>query len=168
MHPLRDAELKRHISEAFESNYHALWARKIERELSWQGHDVALCTAKRLMRELGIAGAVRGQRVVTTLPGRQAERPRTSSTATSWPAPRTGAGWRLHPREDLGGCRLRRLCRGHLLPPDRLLVRGHPQETVFEQLKDAIVRLLAEGLTDAALARRPGAPLGTEGRLQAG
>ncbi|MEU1695433.1 IS3 family transposase, partial [Streptomyces hirsutus] len=44
------------------------------RELNRQGHTVARCTVERLMRELGIAGAVRGKRVVTTIPDQQAER----------------------------------------------------------------------------------------------
>ena len=35
---------------------------------------MARCTVERLMRELGIAGAVRGKRVITTLPGGQVER----------------------------------------------------------------------------------------------
>ncbi|MFE1407271.1 DDE-type integrase/transposase/recombinase [Streptomyces sp. NPDC058770] len=39
-----------------------------------QGHAVARCTVERLMRELGIQGAVRGKRVITTIPGGQAER----------------------------------------------------------------------------------------------
>ncbi|WP_406729395.1 IS3 family transposase [Streptomyces sp. GD-15H] len=49
-------------------------ARKIWRELNRQGHTVARCTVERLMRELGIAGAVRGKRVITTIPDQQAER----------------------------------------------------------------------------------------------
>lgn len=39
-----------------------------------QGHAVARCTVERLMRELSITGAVRGRRVITTLPGGQAGR----------------------------------------------------------------------------------------------
>ncbi|MFJ7769710.1 DDE-type integrase/transposase/recombinase [Streptomyces sp. NPDC097107] len=35
---------------------------------------MARCTVERLMRELGIQGAVRGKRVITTLPGGQTER----------------------------------------------------------------------------------------------
>ncbi|MCY0955347.1 IS3 family transposase, partial [Streptomyces sp. H27-S2] len=58
----------------FTTNYRVYGARKIWRELSRQGHDVARCTVERLMRELGITGAVRGKRVVTTIPGGQAER----------------------------------------------------------------------------------------------
>ncbi|WP_329359785.1 IS3 family transposase [Streptomyces sp. NBC_01483] len=71
---VRDAELKKQISEVFEANYHVYGARKIWRELNRQGRRVARCTVERLMRELGIAGAVRGKRVITTLPGGQAER----------------------------------------------------------------------------------------------
>ncbi|MEU9212768.1 IS3 family transposase [Streptomyces sp. NPDC048415] len=71
---VRDVELKEQISEVFEANYHVYGARKIWRELNRQGRRVARCTVERLMRELGIAGAVRGKRVITTLPGGQAER----------------------------------------------------------------------------------------------
>ncbi|MDQ1051852.1 transposase InsO family protein [Streptomyces sp. V4I2] len=71
---MRDAELKEQISKVFEANYHVYGARKIWRELNRQGRRVARCTVERLMRELGITGAVRGKRVITTLPGGQAER----------------------------------------------------------------------------------------------
>jgi putative transposase len=40
---------------------------KVWRELNRQGHAVARCTVERLMRELGITGAVRGRKVVTTV-----------------------------------------------------------------------------------------------------
>ncbi|MEV7020441.1 IS3 family transposase [Streptomyces sp. NPDC093991] len=71
---VRDAEPKEHISEVFEANYRVYGARKIWRELNRQGQAVARCTVERLMRELGITGAVRGRRVITTLPGGQAGR----------------------------------------------------------------------------------------------
>ncbi|MEW1654754.1 IS3 family transposase [Streptomyces sp. NPDC093707] len=71
---VRDIELKEQISEVFEANYHVYGARKVWRELNRQGHRVARCTVERLMGELGIAGAVRGKRVITTLPGGQVER----------------------------------------------------------------------------------------------
>ncbi|MGA5276328.1 IS3 family transposase [Streptomyces cellulosae] len=71
---VRDAELKEHISKVFETNYRVYGARKIWRELNRRGRAVARCTVERLMRELGITGAVRGRRVITTLPGGQAER----------------------------------------------------------------------------------------------
>ncbi|MBK3593756.1 IS3 family transposase [Streptomyces sp. MBT51] len=71
---MRDAELKELIRHVHTTNYRVYGARKIWRELSRQGHTVARCTVERLMRELGIAGAVRGKKVITTLPGGQVER----------------------------------------------------------------------------------------------
>ncbi|MEW2704610.1 IS3 family transposase [Streptomyces koyangensis] len=55
-------------------NYRVYGARKIWRELNRQGHAVDRCTVERLMREVGIAGAVRGKRVLTTIPDQQADR----------------------------------------------------------------------------------------------
>ncbi|MER5200760.1 IS3 family transposase [Streptomyces sp. NPDC002884] len=49
-------------------------ARKIWRHLNRQGVAVARCTVERLMRELGITGAVRGKKVITTVPDASAER----------------------------------------------------------------------------------------------
>ncbi|MFF7859176.1 IS3 family transposase [Streptomyces sp. NPDC007904] len=57
---VRDAGLKELITEVY-------GARKVWRELNRQGHAVARCTVERLMRELGITGAVRGRKVVTTV-----------------------------------------------------------------------------------------------------
>ncbi|WP_325063669.1 IS3 family transposase [Streptomyces marianii] len=71
---VRDEELKDRIRDVYTSNYRVYGARKIWRELNRQGHAVARCTVERLMRELGIQGAVRGKRVITTRPGGQAER----------------------------------------------------------------------------------------------
>ncbi|MDC2947898.1 IS3 family transposase, partial [Streptomyces heilongjiangensis] len=71
---MRDEEPKEKIHEVYTSNHRVYGARKIWRELKRQGHEVARCTVERLMRELGIQGAVRGKRVITTIPGGQAER----------------------------------------------------------------------------------------------
>ncbi|MFJ5680766.1 IS3 family transposase [Streptomyces sp. NPDC093097] len=71
---LRDAELKERIQDVYTSNYRVYGARKIWRELNRQGNAVARCTVERLMRELGIQGAVRGKRVITTIPGGQVDR----------------------------------------------------------------------------------------------
>ncbi|MCC2280997.1 IS3 family transposase [Streptomyces sp. ET3-23] len=64
---VRDSELKPLIHEVFENNYRVYGARKIWRELNRQGHTVARCTVERLMRESGIAGAVRGKKIITTI-----------------------------------------------------------------------------------------------------
>jgi putative transposase len=58
----------------FEANYRVYGARKIWHHLRRQGHQVARCTIERLMRELGITGAVRGRKIVTTVQDRAAER----------------------------------------------------------------------------------------------
>ncbi|MER7001421.1 IS3 family transposase [Streptomyces sp. NPDC000410] len=71
---LRDEELKPLIHEVFTTNYRVYGARKIWRELNRQGHVAARCTIERLMRELGIAGAVRGKKVITTIPDPSAAR----------------------------------------------------------------------------------------------
>lgn len=71
---MRDEHLKERIQDVYTSNFRVYGARKIWRELNRQGHAVARCTVERLMRELGIQGAVRGKRVITTLPGGQTER----------------------------------------------------------------------------------------------
>ena len=96
---VRDADLKPLIHQVFKDNYRVYGARKIWRELNRQGHIVARCTVERLMRESGIAGAVRGKRVITTIPdgsGRAGPGPggpelqsRARRTAAGWPTLRT-------------------------------------------------------------------------------
>ncbi|WP_407835155.1 IS3 family transposase [Streptomyces sp. DSM 116496] len=71
---VRDEELKPLIHQVFKDNYRVYGARKIWRELNRQGHIVARCTVERLMRENGIAGAVRGKKVITTIPDGSVER----------------------------------------------------------------------------------------------
>ncbi|WP_442538156.1 IS3 family transposase [Streptomyces pimonensis] len=70
----RRAELKKKIKQVYTSDNRVYGARKIWRELNRQGRPVARCTVERLMRELGLQGAVRGRRVITTIPGGQVER----------------------------------------------------------------------------------------------
>jgi putative transposase len=64
---IRDAELTPLIQGVFDANYRVYGARKIWHELQRQGHTVARCTVERLMREIGIAGAVRGKKVISTI-----------------------------------------------------------------------------------------------------
>ncbi|WP_392959821.1 IS3 family transposase [Streptomyces sp. LN245] len=71
---VRDAELKTLITQAYEANYRVYGARKIWRHLNRQNVLVARCTVERLMRDLGITGAVRGKKVITTIPDASAQR----------------------------------------------------------------------------------------------
>ena len=72
---LRDERLKAEVLRVFEANYRAYGARKVWRQLNREGAAVARCTVERLMREMGLAGRVRGRRARTTVPGAAAARP---------------------------------------------------------------------------------------------
>ncbi|MFJ7998407.1 IS3 family transposase [Streptomyces sp. NPDC096310] len=71
---VRDAQLKPLIRQIFEVNYRVYGARKVWRELHRQGHIVARCTVERLMRELGVSGAIRGKKAITTMADSSVER----------------------------------------------------------------------------------------------
>ena len=51
----------------FDANYGVYGVRKIWRQMGREGIEVARCTVARLMRELGICGAVRGRTRRTTV-----------------------------------------------------------------------------------------------------
>lgn len=89
---VRDEELKKQIKEVYEANYRVYGTRKVWRQLNRQGRQVARCTVERLMREIGIAGAVRGKKVITTMPDPAAARARTAWTASSSLPRRTAPG----------------------------------------------------------------------------
>ncbi len=72
---IRDAELKAHIRRVFEENYGVYGARKVWRQLNRQDIEVARCTVERLMRQMGLAGRVRGRRRRTTISDPSGERP---------------------------------------------------------------------------------------------
>ncbi len=71
---MRDAALQELITEVREASFCVCGARKVWREPHRQGHTAARCTVERLMRELGITGAVRGKKIITTVPGGSVER----------------------------------------------------------------------------------------------
>jgi transposase InsO family protein len=60
----------------WEENFCVYGARKVWRQLQREGFAVARCTVERLMRAMGLRGAVRGKRVKTTTVAHEgAERP---------------------------------------------------------------------------------------------
>jgi transposase InsO family protein len=71
----RDDALRAEVRRVWEENRRVYGVRKVWRQLNREGIDVARCTVARLMREMGLRGAVRGRRVRTTVPADQAERP---------------------------------------------------------------------------------------------
>jgi hypothetical protein len=72
----RDAVLKAHIRGVRDANFQVYGVRKIWRQLGREGIAVARCTVARLMREMGLQGAVRGKTVRTTVSDKAAPCPR--------------------------------------------------------------------------------------------
>ena len=64
----RDAVLSRHVRRIFEANFGVYGVRKVWRQMNREGIAVARCTVARLMKSMGLQGAVRGKRVRTTVP----------------------------------------------------------------------------------------------------
>ena len=63
----RDATLKVEIRRVFEANFQVYGVRKVWRQLGREGIAVARCTVARLMRAMGLQGAVRGKPLRTTI-----------------------------------------------------------------------------------------------------
>jgi len=73
---LRDERLAAEIRRVHEENLGVYGADKVWRQLNREGIGVARCTVERLMRALGLAGAVRGgKKKRTTKPAAAAARP---------------------------------------------------------------------------------------------
>ena len=71
----RDAVLREEIQRVWKVNFEVYGARKVWRQLKREGFDVARCTVERLMRGMGLQGAVRGKRWKTTISDEGAMRP---------------------------------------------------------------------------------------------
>jgi len=71
----RDASLRDQIRRVWQENFQVYGVRKVWRQLQREGIVVARCTVARLMRQLGLAGAVRGRKFKTTIPDLTAARP---------------------------------------------------------------------------------------------
>src|SRR6056297_1795499 len=72
----RDAVLKGHIRRVWNDDFQVYGVRKVWRQLGREGIVVARCTVARLMREMGLQGAVRGKTVRTTISDKAAPCPR--------------------------------------------------------------------------------------------
>jgi transposase InsO family protein len=71
----RDAALTLEVRRVFEENFRVYGVRKVWRQLRREGFDVARCTVARLMRELGLQGAIRGKPARTTVSDKAAPCP---------------------------------------------------------------------------------------------
>jgi transposase InsO family protein len=71
----RDRTLEPEIARVFAENFEVYGARKIWRQLEREGVAVARCTVERLMRAMGLQGAIRGKPVRTTISDKAAPCP---------------------------------------------------------------------------------------------
>ncbi|RSV30886.1 IS3 family transposase [Sphingomonas sp. ABOLE] len=71
----RDAALKPEIARVFAENFAVYGVRKVWRQMMREGFQVARCTVARLMREMGLAGVIRGKPLRTTISDRAAPCP---------------------------------------------------------------------------------------------
>ncbi len=71
----RDGQLREQIGRVYRENFEVYGVRKVWRQLEREGIPVARCTVARLMRAMGLCGAIRGRRFKTTIPDATASRP---------------------------------------------------------------------------------------------
>jgi putative transposase len=88
----RDATLREAIRRVWEANLRVYGVRKVWRQLLREGIGVARCTVARLMRQMGLVGAIRGRRFKTTVPDTSAARP-ADLVNRAFVAPRPNALW---------------------------------------------------------------------------
>jgi putative transposase len=89
---LRDTELKVEIARVHKDNFSVYGARKVWRQLGREGIAVGRDRVARLMRELGIAGVVRGKPRRTTTPAEPVDRP-TDLVQRTFTAPAPNRLW---------------------------------------------------------------------------
>ena len=63
----RDQMLKPEIARVFAENFAVYGVRKVWRQMQRKGYGIARCTVERLMRDMGLAGVIRGKPVRTTI-----------------------------------------------------------------------------------------------------
>ena len=88
----RDEALKAEIRRVFETNFRVYGVRKVWHQLAREGIAVARCTVVRLMRAMGLEGAVRGKPVRTTICDRAVPCP-LDRVNRQFRAPRPNALW---------------------------------------------------------------------------
>ena len=71
----RDATLRIEIQRVYDEHHQVYGPRKVWTQLRREGIRAARCTVERLMRAMGLAGAVRGRAWVTTTQARDGGRP---------------------------------------------------------------------------------------------
>ena len=81
-----------HVQRVWEENFQVYGVRKVWRQLKREGHDLARCTVARLMRGMGLQGAIRGKPVRTTISDKATPCP-LDHVNRQFKAPRPNALW---------------------------------------------------------------------------
>jgi putative transposase len=71
----RDLALKPEVLRVFDENFEVYGVRKVWRQMQREGFAIARCTVERLMREMGLAGVIRGKPMKTTISDKAAPCP---------------------------------------------------------------------------------------------
>jgi putative transposase len=71
----RDWQLETEIRRVYEDNFRVYGARKVWRQMTLEGIEVARCTVERLMKRLGLQGVRRGAKRRTTISDASQQRP---------------------------------------------------------------------------------------------
>ena len=71
----RDEVLRGEIRRVWQENFSVYGVRKVWKQLNREGIEVARCTVSRLMRQMGLRGAIRGRKHKTTIWDDSAARP---------------------------------------------------------------------------------------------
>jgi transposase InsO family protein len=71
----RDIALKPEVARVFAENFAVYGVRKVWRQMQREGFGIARCTVERLMRDMGLAGVIRGKPVRTTFSDKAAPCP---------------------------------------------------------------------------------------------
>ena len=87
-----DAALMPLVERVFDENFGIYGVRKLWRQLSREGHQVARCTVARLMKSLRLQSVIRGKPVRTTISDRAAPCP-LDHVNRQFMAPRPNALW---------------------------------------------------------------------------
>ncbi len=70
----RDIALKPEVARVFAENFAVYGVRKVWRQMQREGLGIARCTVERLMRDMGLAGVIRGKPVRTTFSDSEGKR----------------------------------------------------------------------------------------------
>jgi putative transposase len=119
----RDEALEIEVERVWRQHHAVYGVRKVWKQLGREGYAVARCTVARLMRRLGLAGAVRGRAfIVTTVGDSAAVRP-PDLVAREFTAVRPNQLWvaDLTYVADMARVRLRRLHHRRVFAPHRRL-----------------------------------------------